>query len=368
MQLSTSSIKFWRPMAFEPLTGPKDTLALVVYEDGGAEFSQSVRKWLDTVSNTYQVSLHFLDTYFILIRSWMQHSRLGKHVAVTSGTTVEQGLAIIPVGTLSRSIARDDLKLVCTSSSPPLLRGILTPPLIGGTITEASRSSKHVVVYLVTPPGAHPTTPSSPLALALQQLQRCRSGTTSLVIYPLPLSNILDLRPSTSDKFDRLVFSVYDQLLIPVAQIHAPIPETFPSGNNMPIAPNIRLFQSPAITLSPARQTKIQFELQWPPSSLEVLHRHRLLHIAYTCTPVRGVPGVEWIVMTCIDEKGEMWKTGQKLARVSSGQSVTLMRSKVVWNLARVMSAKADVEWRVVICKVGGINKEEIAGESLFPI
>lgn len=72
--------------------------------------------------------------------------------------------------------------------------------------------------------------------------------------------------------------------------------------------------------------------------------------------------------MTCIDEKGEMWKTGQKLARVSSGQSVTLMRSKVVWNLARVMSAKADVEWRVVICKVGGINKEEIAGESLFPI
>lgn len=136
----------------------------------------------------------------------------------------------------------------------------------------------------------------------------------------------------------------------------------------MSIGPNIRLFQSPAMTLSPARQTKIQFELQWPPSSLEVLHRHRLLHIAYTCTPVRGAVGVEWIVMTCIDEKGEMWKTGQKLARVPLGQSVNLMRSKVVWNLARVMTAKADVEWRVIICKVGGVSKEEIAGESSFTL
>lgn len=55
MQLSTAAIKFWRPMAFEPLAGPKDVTAIVVYEDGGAELSGAVKGWLKRVTDAYQV-------------------------------------------------------------------------------------------------------------------------------------------------------------------------------------------------------------------------------------------------------------------------------------------------------------------------
>lgn len=228
--------------------------------------------------------------------------------------------------------------------------------------------SKHVVVYLLTPPGPLPTSPSSPIALTIQQLLRTKTASTSVLVYPLPLSTIADFRAigvdqSSVNRLDRLSFAVYDQLFISVAKLHTPIPDTFPSASITPLSGLTDRFQSPAITLSPARRTQIEFELQWPPSSLEVLHRHRILHVGYTSmTAVPGEPGLEWIVAVCIDEKGETWRSIPKLVRIPAGAAGDMARVRVVWSIARSVAEKADVEWRIVVCRLGCIPMAEIKG------
>lgn len=247
-------------------------------------------------------------------------------------------------------------------------------PSPGSLVAEAAKTSKHVVVYLLTPPGPLPTSPSSPIALTIQQLLKTKTSLTSVLVYPLPLSTIADFRAigvgqSSMNRFDRLSFSVYDQLFISVARLHSPIPDTFPSTSVVPL-PGLttRAFQSPAITLSPARRPQIEFELQWPPSSLEVLHRHRILHVGYTSTiAVPGEPGLEWIVVVCIDEKGETWKAIPKLVRIPAGAAGDTARVRVVWSVARSVAEKADVEWRIVVCRLGCIPTAEIKGSFSLP-
>lgn len=194
----------------------------------------------------------------------------------------------------------------------------------------------------------------------------------SMVVYPVPLSNVSRHRTiipgdSTATRLDRLAFSVYDQLLVPVSNLAFPVPETFPSApiiRPQSLGPVTRLFQSPAMTLSPARATRLEFELHWPASSLEVLHRHRLLHVAYACSPAHGQgAGLEWIVVSCIDEKGEIWKTLPRLLRIPPGTVVEAIRARAVWSITKMLAETADVEWRVVICKLGTPSKAEVRGE-----
>lgn len=56
MQLSTSAIQYWRPMAFEPLAGGKDVTAFAVFEEGGEELKMAVGGWLKSVGEAYEVS------------------------------------------------------------------------------------------------------------------------------------------------------------------------------------------------------------------------------------------------------------------------------------------------------------------------
>lgn len=55
MQLSSSSIRFWKTMGFEPLAGVKDVLAFVIYEEGGMDLTSAVKAWMGQVSESYQV-------------------------------------------------------------------------------------------------------------------------------------------------------------------------------------------------------------------------------------------------------------------------------------------------------------------------
>lgn len=230
------------------------------------------------------------------------------------------------------------------------------------------RTSKHIVIYLLTPPGPLPTTAPAPIAHAVSQLNKLKSDHTSLLVFPLPLASIFDSRPLAvgelaCGRFDHLAFSIYDQLLIPVTKLPSPIPDTFPSASlGLPPGLDTRLFQSPAITLSPARKPSIEFELQWPPSSLEIMDRHRILHVGYSCSPIKNDPDLEWIVVSCIDEKGEMWRTVPKLVRTTGGRASEPIRVKFVWSIANAMAEKVDVEWRMVICRTGTMSLSELQG------
>lgn len=235
---------------------------------------------------------------------------------------------------------------------------------------DAARPRKHVVVYLLMPEDDYRPQPSSPVVLALQQIMRIRQANMSLITYPLSIASITGWRSLTGSDtpvkaLERLAFSVYDQLLIPVSSLAFPMPETFPSANLMrpqSLGPASRVFQSPAVTVSPLRESKIEFQLKWPAPSLEVLHRHRILHVAYTFVP-GAAEGPGWIVVSCIDEKGEIWKTLPKVMKLKPEDLPEVTMTRFVWSIAKMLAETADVEWRVVISRIGVPNKAEIKGE-----
>lgn len=251
------------------------------------------------------------------------------------------------------------------------MKVFLNPLPTGTHLAEAVRTNKHVVIYLLTPGGALPTSLTSPIVSTLQQLQRTRHVNQAPLVYPLPLSAIADSRTmflgdSSTARLDRLAFAVYDQLLVPIAKLRFPAPETFPSAPPFAVAPgpSLRLFQFPAIKLSPARKPQIQFELNWPASSLEVTQRHRILHIGYSVTPIEGHSNLEWVVASCIDEKGELWRTIPKVVRCPPGVSPEAARVKIVIAMLKTFADVADVEWRVVITRLGLLTKMELKGMS----
>lgn len=56
LETSLAALNFWKPMSFEPLSGPKAVTAFVVFEDGGPQMRVMVKDWLAKIGESYQVS------------------------------------------------------------------------------------------------------------------------------------------------------------------------------------------------------------------------------------------------------------------------------------------------------------------------
>ncbi|GAA5888373.1 hypothetical protein JCM5296_003309 [Sporobolomyces johnsonii] len=330
MQMSTSAIDFWRTMAFEPLLGRKDVTAFALYEDVGPAMPEVVKEWLRLLGAVYQ------------------GARLGEHTPgtiQTSGTFpgAQDGLMPVTAGLLTEARGREEFKTLCTA------------------LAELSRSNQNVVVYIFTPLDVSPLSASSPLAAVIQQISRSKTTITTMLPCPIPLS-LLFHDPSTAsrlpsaERLAALAFSVYDQIQTPVSKLRFPIPETFPSAS-YPTAQSfgavIRLFQSPAITVAPARPPTVTFQLNWPPSSLAVEHRHRFLHICYSSKRANAEGTLEWLLFCSIDDKGETWRLLPRLIKIPNGMVADVHRVRAVWNFAKICYEQADVEWRIVVCKLG---------------
>ncbi|BGP31055.1 hypothetical protein JCM10296v2_002819 [Rhodotorula toruloides] len=321
-----TAVEFWRPMGFEPLTGAKDVTAFVVFEDGGAEVRASVEEWAKLMSAAYQ------------------GLRLGEHVLGSKSTeqAMPGGLSALSPGALSDSHSREELKVLCSA------------------LLETAKTSTNTVVYLILPPGESPLAPKSPLAGILHQIGKSRSTIVNMVACPVSLSSITRCTSPTPDepvpsRLVRLALNVYDQLQVPIERLRLPAPETFPSARPPPIAPlgpAVRLFQAPAFSIAPPKPHKVDFVLAWPSPSLEVEQRHRILHIAYASRPTASGDG-EWLVITIIDERGEIWRVSPRVLKLPNGAVADVHRARVVWTLLKGMIDCADVEWRIVICKVG---------------
>ncbi|BGP23717.1 proteophosphoglycan ppg4 [Rhodotorula toruloides] len=319
-----TAVDFWRPMGFEPLTGAKDVTAFVILEDRGAEVRACVKEWAKLMSAAYQ------------------GLRLGEHALGAKATeqTMPGGFLALPPGALSTTHTREELEVLYSA------------------LLETAKTSNNTVVYLVMPSSESPLASKSPLAGILHQIGKSRSTAVNMVACPVPLSSIMRATspaPEEPSRLLRLALNVYDQLQVPIERLRLPAPETFPSARPPPIAPlgpAIRLFQAPAFSIAPPKPRKVGFVLSWPPPSLEVAQRHRILHIAYASTPTGMVEG-EWLVITIIDERGEIWRVSPRVLKLPNGAVADVHRARVVWTLLKGMIDCADVEWRIVVCKVG---------------
>lgn len=205
----------------------------------------------------------------------------------------------------------------------------------------------------------------------MQQIAKCRAGVSTLprsvVAIPVPLALPAAPFRASNSAHASIVFSVYDQLQVTIERLRLPVPETFPTARPPPIAPlgpAVRTFQAPAISVALSRTRDPRFALSWPPSSYDVEDRHRLLHICYTTRPVPGIPGHEWLVISVVDEKGETWRVLPRYLKYSGNIVIDVHRARIIWNFAKSIVDSTDVEWRILVCKLGEPSEVEIKGKS----
>ncbi|GAA6062441.1 hypothetical protein JCM10212_003315 [Sporobolomyces blumeae] len=327
LETSTSAVEFWKPMGFEPVLGRKDVSVFVIYEEGGATMHDIVDEWLRLVETAYQ------------------GSRLGDHSPGTLPASslfggTQDGHLALPAGSLTRSLSKENSKALSVA------------------IGEVTKIYQNAVFYVIGPEDVSLLSPSSPMFAVLHLLSRSKPALSTIVSCPVAFSQLC---LSTSKRFrsERLVnlaFSIYDQLSIPVAKLRCPVPETFPSAafaTAATQAPNIRTFQAPAITLSPRRSRMITFDMSFPVSTLSIRDRHRFLHLGYSSNPANADGTLDWIYLSTIDDTGESWRVIAKMIKVHPGLPADVARVRILWGMIRNLIDNTDIEWRIVICKLG---------------
>ncbi|GAA5893124.1 uncharacterized protein JCM6883_007574 [Sporobolomyces salmoneus] len=336
IQVSTAAVEFWKPMGFEPVIGRKDVTIFAVYEEAGSGPRESVDEWLRTIATTYQ------------------GLRLGEQTpgqipasAQFGGT--QDGHLALPAGTLARGLSKEDSKALSVA------------------LSDVSKTYQNVVIYIFTAESDTFST-SSPLFTLVHLLQRSRSPHASLIICPIPLSHFNKKEPfqgrTKAERFTSCAFSLFDQLQVPVSRLRFPIPDTFPSAAAAPNpanqGPSVRLYQAPAIKLSPVRPRRIGFDMNFPVSTLAVQQRHRFLHVCYSSSPANSDGTADWIHLASIDDTGEIWRTVNRLMKAAPGAAGDVLKARCVWQCVLQLLITVDVEWRIVICRLGEPSIVEI--------
>jgi len=242
-------------------------------------------------------------------------------------------------------------------------------------IVDVSKLYQNVVFYVISPEGVAPLTTSSPLFTLLHLLQRSKPALSSIVSIPISTSQLYREETScgrtSTERHNSLAFSLYDQLQVPVTKLRFPIPETFPSAAAAPNpanqSPNVRLFQSPAVMISPVRPRKISFDMNFPVSTLAIQQRHRFLHVGYTSKSTSADGLAHWVYVSTVDETGESWRSVNRFVKVPPGVPGDVLRVRLVWSLILQLLQGVDVEWRIVVCRLDEPTILEIRGKSCSP-
>lgn len=343
VQTKSLAFEFWRAMGFEPIAAAKDVTAVVLCEDeDNGTFIRAAQGWMDAMRNAYE------------------GLRLGQHrPAEVTGSphiaAIRNGLLVVPTGRLAGHALEAELK--------PIYAAVL----------DLLKHNTHVVVYV------HASVEASldglgPLAEIIQQITKCRinpnAASANVLAVPLPPGAARGSLDVTSTALAHTAFAVYDQLQVAIERIRLPVPETFPTARPPPIAPlgpAVRLFQAPAISIALPDSQEPQFALSWPPSSFDIEYRHRFLHVCYATRPVPGCAGQEWLVISIVDEKGETWRVLPRYLKYPPNIVVDVHRARIIWNFTKGVVESADVEWRVLVCKLGEPSAVEIkAWESVL--
>jgi mediator of RNA polymerase II transcription subunit 13 len=156
--------------------------------------------------------------------------------------------------------------------------------------------------------------------------------------------------PSRHSEIDLLCFSVYDRLLRTVDRQMSR--RLFICGER-----TRKYFQDPAFALARPLQTSVSFLRQTSPQSLDVVDRHTLLHVGYEITPCK-----KWILACCVDQRGEAHQIGVWLYGENENYNDAVRK---IWEFTVEFARRANVEWRIVIAKLGAMSVDELDG--MFP-
>lgn len=192
--------------------------------------------------------------------------------------------------------------------------------------------------------------------------------------------NYMENDPASMNQLESFCVSLYNRILVPIDQ---PLARTF-TPENTPISAKT-YFQKPMFTLARPTHNKVTYARSTR-TSLDVLDRYTLLHVGYRISACG-----KWVMAACVDQRGEAWdqavwlvkgdhqdtdgegtghggvsSTPTSISVGSGGSHEEAFIVKNVWDFVVSFARKADVEWRVVISKLGIMEETELTGMA-FP-
>lgn len=211
-----------------------------------------------------------------------------------------------------------------------------------------------IVLYVVTPPRIM-NLASSLLRQVLSAVKKVKKTypdapiLTHLVPESL-ISGALHDTNSPHGGLEVMAEAIYDRALVPVERTASRW--LYPDGTKA------RAFAEPAYALASSVQKKATFSLETHPRSLDVFDRNYMLHVGYRTSECG-----KWLFAACIDQRGEAHDLKAWLIAEDSPEHFIVTS---VWNFIMNVATKANLEWRVVISRLGVIGVAETDGKS-FP-
>jgi hypothetical protein len=155
------------------------------------------------------------------------------------------------------------------------------------------------------------------------------------------------------DKVGCQVLNVYDRLPRRVLRQAPRLPEGEDLGSNIGAVP------APAFRLAkPSIRPAPYFALKWPAPAADVLETHRLMHLAYTFS----ASGLS-LCMFGIDAQGETWDVAR--LSLAPGEQGAKAATQSIWDFAKKLMARAAIEWRLAIVRLGSPVLTELKGVDL---
>ncbi|KAG0698274.1 mediator complex subunit 13 C-terminal-domain-containing protein, partial [Suillus ampliporus] len=302
VQVLPSALRFWEKLGLTPHGGKRDVVAFVFLEEGGLEKQRQAEIWLNKMSAGYSAK------------------QLGSFTAGISTMCSADGVMPLRLENLRKSIRSF---LQCLESNSDLVFYIAIPdPAIGLT----SPLLREIFSFV-------------------KQTQTKRSEAPILFQFvPEHLISSSESPSGEDSEIDALCYATYRRMLKPVERSMA---RGFSDKSE-----TVAYFQEQPFVLARPSST-VHFAQTTPARSLDVMDRHTLLHVGYrfsTCG--------KWLFAACVDQRGETYDLGTWLIQDEIETSAVVQ----VWNFTVQFAKRANVEWRIVIAKLGPMTVSELEG------
>ncbi|KAG8906143.1 hypothetical protein FRB99_007533 [Tulasnella sp. 403] len=319
LHLAAPSLRFWEKLGLKPLGGTKDVVAFALYDEEitTPEHISILSRWIHKVAGVY--GDRGFGTHYV-----------GSTQSQSPQSQIPPGLVPFKWDSIKKTLA--------------------------GLIPTLPAEASHIVFYVVSTPTTALTTSKDfrQLSGVIANLQSAIAGLDGRISFQfVPRSLVYSSLVYPVGRhlgLERFVLSVYDRLL---RKVYRTIPRPIFRRQSLRMS---RFIESPSFTL--ARETpKFSFILvDWPPASADAADRHTLLHIAYQLSSAK-----DWLFISGIDERGEAHQ--MKVWFMGVSESEDEVYDKVVrrvMEFAMEFAAKANVEWNVVVARLGAMVESEL--------
>ncbi|KAJ7574277.1 mediator complex subunit 13 C-terminal-domain-containing protein [Mycena floridula] len=305
IQVLPTALRFWEKLGLRPKGGDKDVVAFVLFEDNADNKQAQVEAWLANLVTLYK------------------SKRYGALTRGTCTACVKDGLVPVRFESFRKSLAAFISALPAQSSSH-LAIFVITP---SSTLSLSSPSLRHV------------------FSAVKKTTQTYNADSSAHILFQYVPEQAFALPSSMTWESPQEVIcaSLYNRIQRPVDRWRDPMR---------------KWFEEPAYTLARS-QPKVSF-VRSQHASLDVLDRHTFLHVAYNISKCG-----KWILGACIDERGEAHDSGIWATQEENDEEEEegMLEEHIVckiWDFTSAFVKKADVEWRVVITRLGTLKEAEL--------